>query len=137
MVHAADRKAAGELESGGLVIRSARYGRDLHIDYGPWWLSSTGDSSSGQAEQRNIDVTVPLQFFVDKGELSLPGRSKAGLLGFYAVGNDGASRHSEHAQLRVRYEYAGRLFEITVDDEEPLQLPGVSTHYIGRADVVQ
>ncbi|GMF46511.1 unnamed protein product [Phytophthora fragariaefolia] len=58
--------------------------------------TGSGDSVSQQEaeaellEQRWIDVTVSLQFFVKDGELALNASSKAGLLGFYnpCVGED-------------------------------------------------
>ncbi|KAG5176328.1 hypothetical protein JKP88DRAFT_265477 [Tribonema minus] len=107
MLHAARRKAVQEEESGGLVILAARYGAALHADYGAQWFlqADNGGTSGGAAaaaaaengeatdaaraalacEPRNIDVTVPLQFFVARGALSLPAGAKSALLGFYPV----------------------------------------------------
>ncbi|TYZ58049.1 hypothetical protein PybrP1_010770 [[Pythium] brassicae (nom. inval.)] len=104
-----------------------------------------GDSEAAAAilEQRWIDVTIPLQFFVQDSTLSLHGRSKAGLLGFYnpCIANDQSVEDTASAQepqdpdekpkLYVRYAYDGRVFEATFDDSQVVELPSRFAQVMG------
>ncbi|CAM9254074.1 unnamed protein product [Ascophyllum nodosum] len=111
MAHMAARSKAEEEEKGaGLVIVCARYGSQLSANCGShWWsrsptdppaangsstaaaaaapISPTGEGNGSQAIPRvcapNVDVAVPLQFFVKDSTLTLPPGSKSSLLGFY------------------------------------------------------
>eukprot|EP00012_Vannella_robusta_P001354 CAMPEP_0206184992 /NCGR_PEP_ID=MMETSP0166-20121206/1530_1 /ASSEMBLY_ACC=CAM_ASM_000260 /TAXON_ID=95228 /ORGANISM="Vannella robusta, Strain DIVA3 518/3/11/1/6" /LENGTH=85 /DNA_ID=CAMNT_0053600077 /DNA_START=437 /DNA_END=691 /DNA_ORIENTATION=+ len=70
METAASRKVERERAKDGLVIEEAYYGNI----YAP-----NGDVTTSNI----IDVTIPLQFMVSKGELSLPRFSKSLLDGFF------------------------------------------------------
>eukprot|EP00903_Cladosiphon_okamuranus_P016023 g14795.t1 len=104
MLHMAGKKREEEMERGGVVILLARYGAELSRDCGEqWWaqapepgergvpLSGLVDSGGGPEEaaalelvsKPNVDVTVPLQFFVKDSTLTLPSGSKSHLLGFF------------------------------------------------------
>ncbi|CAB1119381.1 unnamed protein product [Ectocarpus sp. CCAP 1310/34] len=111
MVHMADKRRHEEMEKGGLVILLARYGADLSRDCGErWWAQAPQNAAAGGGtagtpamplsglvesegpegaaavelvSQPNVDVTVPLQFFVKDSTLTLPFGSKSHLLGFF------------------------------------------------------
>jgi hypothetical protein len=89
-------------------------------------------------------VTIPLQFFVKDSRLALPRCSKSLLLGFYDVtanpswllskaagavdttgagGLPGPKQMKAPAQLYVRYRRQKCVYELTVDDLQPLTLP--------------
>ena len=87
-----------EEASRGLIIVEAKYGHHGSPD-------------------KVIDVTVPLQYQVENGELHLFESTKANLPGFYdpALGED--------KSLMVQYLYRDRLHSIEVDDDEALLLP--------------
>eukprot|EP00752_Nemacystus_decipiens_P008472 g7570.t1 len=106
MVHMAEKKRKEETERGGMVVLLARYGAELSRDCGrQWWtqapgpdaggvpLSSLVDAGGGPEEaaavelisRPNVDVTVPLQFFVKDSTLTLPSGSKSHLLGFFTT----------------------------------------------------
>ncbi|KAF4323489.1 hypothetical protein JM18_001190 [Phytophthora kernoviae] len=83
-------------------------------------------------EQKWIDVTVPLEFFIKDGTLELSSSSKAGLLGFYnpCIGEDQTiadARSSENSAtkplLYVRYTFDDQVFEATFDDDQAVSLP--------------
>ncbi|KAG6584802.1 Molecular chaperone (DnaJ superfamily) [Phytophthora cinnamomi] len=91
-------------------------------------------------EQRWIDVTVPLRFFVKDGMLALNATSKAGLLGFYnpCVGEDltiADARSSSNSAMKpllyVRYAYDGQVFEATFDDDQAVSLPSRYAQVMG------
>ncbi|CAM9715866.1 unnamed protein product [Phaeothamnion confervicola] len=117
----------------------------------------TADLFSPAKRPPNIDVTIQVQFFVKGSSLRLPPRSKAGLLGFYreadaifdvhnvfgwraskaARPGHGTGGEGEGAQLWIRYEFAGRVYEITVQDCDPVVLPSPEAQYIGPAPLVR
>lgn len=123
MLRQAKSRAKVENAKQGLVIREALY----QVIGGDSW-----------------DVTTSLQFWTENSSLELPPSSKKDLLGFYNVAgvenNDQIVNQSWLAQLwgeptsvseskaptptlTVQYYYAKRLYEITIQDDEPLVLP--------------
>ncbi|CAN0115039.1 unnamed protein product [Pylaiella littoralis] len=102
MEHMAGKKRRQEIGNGGMVILLARYGANLSQDCGSqWWTQApkpgvgmplsglvVSEAPQGSAavelvSQPNVDVTVPLQFFVKDSTLALPPGSKSDLLGFF------------------------------------------------------
>lgn len=84
----------------------------------PSTSSSPDSDSSDRRREDHVDVTVALQALVADSQLVIPpGRSKAGLPGFYdpCLGRAKA--------LRMRYTFRGRLHECTVEDAEGLLAP--------------
>ncbi|XP_065177744.1 dnaJ homolog subfamily C member 11-like [Sycon ciliatum] len=111
MTETYQNSVAAEQNRRGLVIRNAWYGR---------LVSSSNDSEdSSQTDQDGeiVDVTVALQCLVKDSRLLLYDTDKSSLPGFY----DPAPQQPK--KLRVRYEFRGKLHEVTVGDSEPLQLP--------------
>ncbi|KAF1772590.1 DnaJ-like protein C11, C-terminal [Phytophthora cactorum] len=91
-------------------------------------------------EQKWVDVTIPLQFFVKDGELALKSTSKAGLLGFYnpCISEDQtiadarlSSTSADKPLLYVRYAYDGQVFEATFDDDQVVSLPSRYAQVMG------
>lgn len=105
----------------GLVILSATYGNLKSFSsagLGNAQDNPTGTDSSSKRRPDFIDVAVALQALVADSQLVIPpGRSKAGLLGFFdpCLGRRKA--------LRVRYLFRGRLHECTVGDTDGLLAP--------------
>ncbi len=76
------------------------------------------DAAAAAAAQKPwIDVTTPLQYFVDDSELHLHAGSKSSLLGFYDP------CPGEDKTLRVVYRFKNRLHEVEIDDEDELAAP--------------
>lgn len=148
MLGPSERKRAAELSSDGLVILCARYGLKSAVKSpDPEWYLTAKDHDTELDTAGSLDVTVPLQFFVRDSRLSLPAGSKAGILGFYDVASNPAwlfekppansqeaaaepyppsiSRkpRTEYPGLYVKYRFRGQVFEVTVDDLRPLDLP--------------
>lgn len=142
------RETSGdELE---MALRAMRE-RDLNRGVGDEVEAGSGDSITQQEEetelleQKWIDVTVPLQFFVKDGELSLTASSKAGLLGFYnpCIGEDqtiasarSVSNSAVKPLLYVRYAYDGQVFEATFDDDQVVSLPSRYAQAMGPVGIV-
>ncbi|OWZ15045.1 hypothetical protein PHMEG_00011380 [Phytophthora megakarya] len=107
--------------------------------------TSNGDSVTQEAdsellEQKWVDVTIPLQFFVKDGELALTSSSKTGLLGFYnpCIGEDQTIADAQLSPssavkplLYVRYAYDGQVFEATFDDNQAVSLPSRYAQVMG------
>ncbi|KAJ8527450.1 hypothetical protein ON010_g14812 [Phytophthora cinnamomi] len=128
-----------------VALRAMRE-RELNGDGGDDADAGSGDNISQQEaeaellEQRWIDVTVPLRFFVKDGMLALNATSKAGLLGFYnpCVGEDltiADARSSSNSAMKpllyVRYAYDGQVFEATFDDDQAVSLPSRYAQVMG------
>eukprot|EP00516_Mucochytrium_quahogii_P000127 CAMPEP_0203758642 /NCGR_PEP_ID=MMETSP0098-20131031/11494_1 /ASSEMBLY_ACC=CAM_ASM_000208 /TAXON_ID=96639 /ORGANISM=" , Strain NY0313808BC1" /LENGTH=706 /DNA_ID=CAMNT_0050651183 /DNA_START=162 /DNA_END=2279 /DNA_ORIENTATION=+ len=78
----------------------------------------------------NIDVTTQLNFFSKEDSLELHGgKSKAQLLGFY---NPCLGKPCVQPELYIRYQLASWVYEITVDDIEPVRLPSHRATLIGN-----
>lgn len=97
-----------EKATDGLVILEARFGVDVdvnlsrnNVDELPKW----------------IDVRVPLQFWVSNSSLCLGEFPKSGMLGFCKTMLSGPF------ELYVKYSYAGKIYETTVEDRDVLILP--------------
>ncbi|KAI0071272.1 DnaJ-domain-containing protein [Panus rudis PR-1116 ss-1] len=100
----AKRHMEAEAASDGLVITEAWYG--------------PSDRSDNTCEGLDIDVTIPLQALVNKGQLYIPGRrSKTGLQGFYDP-IPGILK-----TLRIRYTFRGREHYVEIPDYMPVVLP--------------
>jgi hypothetical protein len=143
MTRTAELKKEREQECNGLVIHKATY----FIEGVP----------------QSIDVTIPLQFWVTQSRLSLPATPKSHLLGFYNLSStsrpDLPERHSlwrlavsvfkiprketPHGvqqptpRLKIRYEYDGDMYEITIGDTDPLYLPSPNALQLGPSSRVQ
>ncbi|XP_064459730.1 dnaJ homolog subfamily C member 11-like [Ornithodoros turicata] len=95
-----------EAAKGGLVIVEALYGNLNPVTDGP-----------AASVNEVVDATVPVQCLVKDSQLSIADSSKSNLPGFYdpCIGEEKA--------LLVRYLYRNLLHEVTVADNDPLQLP--------------
>ncbi|CAH0488504.1 unnamed protein product [Peronospora farinosa] len=120
--------------------------RELNYELGDEDDPGSGDSIAQQEadaevlEQKWVDVSIPLQFFVKDGELALSSASKAGLLGFYnpCIGEDqtisdarSPSSFTAKPLLYVRYAYDGQVFEATFDDDQAVSLPSRYAQVMG------
>lgn len=99
--------------------------------------------------ENSLDVTVALQFWVSNSKLDLAGSSKSNMLGFYDIrsqtkepSHDGGWRKAwkvlfePNAEketvmaaiplLNVRYKFGGELYDITIRDDEKLELPNTA-----------
>ncbi|OQR82316.1 hypothetical protein ACHHYP_16224 [Achlya hypogyna] len=108
----------------GITILVARYGKHP---------STAQDGLASSIEDLNIDVTIPLRFFLQDGRLHLQATSKAGLLGFYnpCVGLYDPDAPAEAPQLYVRYAQNGRVYEATFEDAQEVVLPSVHAQPMG------
>lgn len=110
--------------TGGLIIRQAAY-----------WVKD------GEA----LDVTIPLQFWVQESSLTLPESSKDSLLGFCSIKPKVSNEKEDSTKswwakfwtlpkgtggsptsmpkLTIKYDMGGHSYEITVQDHESLTLP--------------
>ncbi|KAE9275169.1 hypothetical protein PF008_g29414 [Phytophthora fragariae] len=128
-----------------VALRAMRE-QGLNREIGDDAENGSGDNISQQEaeaallEQRWIDVTVPLRFFVKDGALSLNSSSKAGLLGFYnpcvreelTIADAQSSANSAvKPLLYVRYAYDGQVFEATFDDDQAVSLPSQYAYAMG------
>ncbi|KAF0688566.1 Aste57867_19811 [Aphanomyces stellatus] len=117
-------KPAKESDVPVVTIVVARYGQHP---------STAQDGLS--IEDLNVDVTIPLRFFLQDGRLQLPGTSKAGLLGFYnpCVGlyDPADATHPNQPQLYIRYAYDGHVYEATFADLQAVTLPSVHAQCMG------
>ncbi|TMW59023.1 hypothetical protein Poli38472_007168 [Pythium oligandrum] len=162
MVRCADEKRQAEhqrtqRDGKGLVIILARYGKDptnpdpmdataaTRVPQG----SDSDDETPTESEPTRsvddeadeatelarqwVDVTIPMQFFVQDSSVTLPASSKASLLGFYnpCAGDDSAQ--TEEPQLYVRYAYDSLVFEATFRDAQAVQLPSRYARVMGAA----
>ncbi|CAI5708037.1 unnamed protein product [Peronospora farinosa] len=112
--------------------------RELNYELGDEDDPGSGDSIAQQEadaevlEQKWVDVSIPLQFFVKLGDFALSSASKAGLLEFYnpCIGEDqtisdarSPSSFIAKPLLYVHYAYDGQVFEATYDDDQAISLP--------------
>ena len=77
-----------------------------------------------------LEVTTALQFMVRESRLRLFAGSKREYMGMCL--EEGA----EKPVLLVRYEFGSKVYEIEVEDLEPLYLPAFRALEIGEKDVV-
>lgn len=130
------RKLESEEARDGLVIISALYGKLPPSDLesvrvlSPQGIKDLSNSIRAQFnflkqvslpvshQKEFIDVTVPVQALVTGGQLHIPaGSSKSQLIGFYDP------CFGERKELRVTYQFQGRLHQVTVSDRAPLAAP--------------
>ncbi len=149
MKRAAGKKRTAEAEKSGLVIMQAKYG------YGVASLDQSEDEDG-------LDVTVPIQFFVQDSALRLPAGSKNSILGFYHIGAEGGGRKARknrfslfalddddddeemksdlshaiktHQELScyIRYSHQGYVFEVTFSDDDEIILPSDTATIMGE-----
>ena len=142
MAKASEARRLEEQASGGLVIHKASY-------------SVVGGQS--------LDVRIPLQFWVRRGELVLVAAPKSDLMGFRNVRRspgttsawwkallDGSAfglqfpwgsaligqnpDDKDTPRLYIRYESAGEMYEITIRDNDGLRLPSPDAFHLGPSN---
>lgn len=113
----------------GLVILRAAYGEEAAI--GPLARGEGGEEAAGSSE-RALDVTAALQFLVRDSKLRLYAGSKRDYVGFCAMGEDAAK-----AKLYVRYAFNGFVYELEVEDAEPVYLPAFRATLLGKEEEVE
>lgn len=116
----------GELEKKGLVIRQAIYGYDLPIHLAFQTCTMPQSWLDAEENQRHyVDVTAPVQSFVNDSKLVLEGGSKAERLGFYDPHDKGSLKlpSKSRAILYVSYTYKESKYDVMVLDDQPLYLP--------------
>lgn len=111
----AEKKKHVEEEKQGLVILQAVYG-DAEAIRVPSKVKQMEDG---------IDVTIPLQFMTDNSKLRLYAGSKKEYMGFW--------KSSEKCRLYVRYCFNEKVYEVEVEDDEPLYLPTFRANCMGDA----
>ena len=110
-----------ELERKGLVILQAFYGDAVAI----------GVPEMVRTMKGALDVTVALQFMVKDSKLRLYAGSKKEYMGFCNLAEEGAK-----VKLYVRYSFNGFVYEIEVEDLEPLYLPAFRATLLGNENEV-
>jgi DnaJ family protein C protein 11 len=136
---ASKRRFESSVKGGGLIIVSAQYGQlDPAMQFDAEEAerfesrqnarrrareSMAGGEPDAAADAARatqkpwIDVTTPLQYFVEDSELHLHAGCKSSLLGFYDP------CPGEEKTLRVVYRFKNRLHEVEIDDEDELAAP--------------
>ena len=101
--------------------------------------------------ENSLDVTMALQFWVSSSKLELARSSKSNMLGFYDIRSQNkkpnhdcgwrrawrlfSRQESEISKetdmtamplLKVRYKFGGELYDITIRDDEKLELPNTA-----------
>lgn len=130
------RKLEAEESREGLVIISAVYGKlpPSSLEFvrvlSPQGIKELAASIKSQFQflkdaslpvshqEEYIDVTIPVQALVTNGQLHISGgHSKSNLIGFYDP------CYGERKELRVTYQFQGRLHQVTVGDRAGLAAP--------------
>ena len=114
MKNIAEKKRRMEEEKKGLVILQAVYGDAKAI----------GVPAKVKQMEDVLDVTIPLQFMVNSSKLRLYAGSKKEYMGFW--------KGAEKCGLYVRYCFNEKVYEVEVEDDEPLYLPTFRAHYMGE-----
>jgi len=111
------RKRDQEENKSGLMIVEARYGNLAKQEAEE---AKTFVQDGDNVYPYVIDVTIPVQYFVEESQLHLSSTPKSNLLGFYdpCIG--------ELKRLYIRYLFKDKLHEAVFDDSEPLSLPHAS-----------
>eukprot|EP01112_Ceratiomyxa_fruticulosa_P013359 TRINITY_DN3758_c0_g3_i1.p1 TRINITY_DN3758_c0_g3~~TRINITY_DN3758_c0_g3_i1.p1 ORF type:complete len:569 (+),score=106.21 TRINITY_DN3758_c0_g3_i1:375-2081(+) len=118
-------KREQEEGNNGLIIMKAYYGKVVD--------PQTGEAISREVLQQSleegivVDVSIPLQYYVNESKLLLESHSKAVLFGFY----DPAIK--EQKELFVQYLFGRSLHEVIISDEEELRLP-LKSHTIKKGE---
>ena len=97
---------AHEREIGGLIVEKGLYGNRQNIE-------KIIDGLILNSEEV-LDVTIPLNFMIDKSKLKLPNERKSLLLGFYSI--------CESPVLYINYCAANIQNDRYIDDLESLNL---------------
>ncbi|ETV97102.1 hypothetical protein, variant 2 [Aphanomyces invadans] len=112
---------------GGVNVLVARYGQNP---------STAHDCDESSFEHVNVDVTIPVQFFLQNGRLYLPSTSKAGLLGFYnpmlGLYDPADASHPAQPHLYIRYAFDGHVYEATFGDLQQVVLPSAHAQHMGQ-----
>jgi DnaJ family protein C protein 11 len=113
-----ERKKEQEFLKKGLIIVSAYYGKLKHIN-----IIKKDNGKIVEEKLGVIDVTIPLNYFVENSKLLLHDNSKSNLLGFYdpCIG--------EEKYLYIQYLFRDKLHETTVADNEEVRIP-LASHLI-------
>jgi len=87
------------------------------------------ESSMYKDHPPNIDVTIPLNYLCKETTLELHGgATKSQLLGFY----NPCLIEGVEPELYIRYSIGSWIFELTVDDIEPVKLPSIHAVVVGN-----
>ena len=113
MLNSVKHKIEEEEAKRGIVIRKAIYGNLQAYDDD---ISASRPTSG--AEKPYFDVTIPVQYQVQKSRIHLEPHSKAGLLGFY----DPCPGYQQK-KLLVKYRFKGKMHQVIVGDTEKLEMP--------------
>lgn len=126
--------AEAKTEGGGLVILNALYGKLPPSSFESYRLLSPDGINDLVTKVKSqfesflnlestldieyIDVTIPVQALVSGGQLHIgDGYSKSQIVGFYDP------CFGEDKELRVTYQFQGKLHQVTVQDEQSLDAP--------------
>ena len=115
----AEKKRRKEREIKGLEILQAVYGEATAIGI-PEKIANMDNV---------IDVTTPLQFMVSDSKIKLYAGSKEDYMGFW-------KGSEKNCRLYVRYCFNEKVYEIEVEDNEPLYLPSFRAVCMGEANEV-
>ena len=138
----AEENRGKEAKKKGLVILRAFYGDEAalgnaelgvgnaELGVGNAELGVGNGKSSGT--KKALDVTVALQFMVKESKLRLYAGSKKDYIGFCDV-----SEGPEKTKLYVRYAFNGFVYELEVDDAEPVYLPAFRATLLGSEELVK
>ena len=131
----AEENRGKEAKKKGLVILRAFYGDEAalgnaELEVGNAELGVGNGKSSGT--KKALDVTVALQFMVKESKLRLYAGSKKDYIGFCDV-----SEGPEKTKLYVRYAFNGFVYELEVDDAEPVYLPAFRATLLGSEELVK
>ena len=114
-----EKKKKKEKEIKGLEILHAVYGEATAIRI-PEKIANM---------ENVIDVTIPLQFMVSNSKIKLYAGSKEDYMGFW-------KGSEKNCRLYVRYSFNEKVYEIEVDDNEPLYLPSFRANCMGEVNNV-
>ena len=115
-----ERSRREEAARNGLVILFAAYGAEAAVHC----------AEKVRAREQALEVTPALQFMVKESRLRLFAGSKREYMGLCL------DEEAEKPVLFVRYAYGSKVYEIEVEDLEPLYLPAFRALEIGEKDVV-
>lgn len=131
----AEENRGKEAKKKGLVILRAFYGDEAALGNAELDVSNA-ELGVGNAEssgtKKALDVTVALQFMVKESKLRLYAGSKKDYIGFCDV-----SEGPEKTKLYVRYAFNGFVYELEVDDAEPVYLPAFRATLLGSEELVK
>ena len=116
----ADRIRKQEEAKKGLVILRGVYGS----------AASVGVPEKVAKLEGAMEVTTALQFMVKESKLRLYAGSKKEYMGFWKPEGE------ERVRLWVRYQYGEKVYEVEVEDGEPLYLPAFRATEVGEAKSV-